>query len=329
MSKPMFLLAATALGALVATPAAAHSVTPEKILRAQDDLTYTGLLLINGSQRVQVTHGGAQQHRQAFFNPEGQVADLMVSDGRNRWHYAPKSQVVRLMPLEELGEVAPRLALLNQNYRFQVMGQARKADRLVVITRFTPLNAGNLTHMLWVDPHTNLPLAVERRQQDGKLVDRSEYLRIQYRPKLSQQAFQFRIPDGCRVQSSLTMLAHGSAGAVIPQDLSFKPPAPRATPKGYRLSAWKYFTSQRNVPTFNWRYHDGLNTLSLFAVHERFAPKPPQDAHVVSIEGGQGHMTTQGANHMLMWRANQVTYTLIGHLPEQQMIEMAASTLTH
>jgi outer membrane lipoprotein-sorting protein len=340
MSKTVpFHLASGAAGvtlagaALVAGPAIAGAIaprdsviTPEKILRAQDTLTYTGLLLINDKQRVQVTHGGGHQKRQAFFTPKGELSDLMVSDGRIRWHYAPRLKLVRLMPMDEEVSIKRRLALVDKNYRFQVMGQAKKAGRLVVLTRFLPKNQGNMTHMLWVDPSTYLPLAVERRTGDGRLLDRSEYLRIKYRPKLAAKVFQFSIPEGSKVQSPMTMLAHGDASLAPPATLGFRPPIAKVLPPGYTLVGWKYFQSNRDVPTFNWRFHDGLNSLSLFAVKERHQPAPKPEAKVLEFDSGRAFLATHGPNRMLMWKANAIGYTLVGHVPEEEMLKVARST---
>jgi outer membrane lipoprotein-sorting protein len=327
MTKQLTIFAGAAAGvALVAVPAVAGAITPERILHAQDTLTYTGLLLINGKQRVEVTHGGGHQKRQAFFGAKGELADLVISDGRIRWHYAPSQSLVRLMPLDEEVGISRRLGLVSRNYRFQVMGQARKAGRLVVLTRFLPKHQGNMTHMLWVDPSTYLPLAVERRAGDGRLIDRSEYLRIRYAPKLAAKAFQFSIPEGCKVQSFMTMLAHGDAKLAPPATLGFRPPVPKALPPGYSLMAWKYFSGNRNVPTFNWRFHDGLNSLSLFAVKERHQPAPPPDAKVLEVGNKQGFLAIHGANRMLMWKSREVGYTLVGHVPEEEMLKVARST---
>jgi negative regulator of sigma E activity len=326
MRRVAFLVVTAAGACLAAWPAIAWTITPEKILKAQDDLTYTGLLLINGTQKVQVTHGGGMRGRQAFFNAKGELADLMVSDGHIRWHFSPRMHVVRLMPMDEDVSLQKRLAMLNKNYRFQVLGQARKAGRLVVLTRFTPRNDGNMVHMLWVDPNTNLPLAVERRGGDGKLIDRSEYLRINYRPKLAPKAFEFSIPEGCQVQPSLTVMAHGDASLAPPATIGFRPPLPRQLPPGYQLLSWKFFMANHNVPTFNWRLHDGLNSLSLFAVADRYQPEPPPEAKVLELGRKRAFILDHGANHMLMWKASGVAYTLVGHVPEADMLKVAEST---
>lgn len=337
--RKSLLLVALALGGIpaaglaltLAGPAAAavrsSAITPERILRAQDDLTYTGLLLINGKQRAQVTHGGGTQRRQAFFGPNGEIADLLITDGRIRWHYAPRLNLVRLMPMDEEAGLPRRLSLLNKNYQFQVMGQAKKAGRMVVLTRFSPLHAGNMSHMLWIDPNTYLPLAVERRAGDGRLIDRSEYLRIHYRPRLAAKAFQFSIPQGCKVQSFLTVLGHGDAHLAPPATIAFHPPQPRQLPPGYALFSWQYFTANRDVPTFNWRFHDGLNSLSLFAVKERFQPEPPSDAKVIELGRKRAFLVEHGASRMLMWKAQEVGYTLVGHVPDEEMMKVARSTL--
>ncbi|MFP5503596.1 MAG: sigma-E factor regulatory protein RseB domain-containing protein, partial [Candidatus Sericytochromatia bacterium] len=239
---------------------------------------------------------------------------------------APKSQLVRVLPIEPKLGPKQRLALLGRNYRFQVLGQARRANRPVVLTRFHPRHAGNMSHMLWIDHETGLPLAVERRETGGALVDRSEYTRIEFSPVITENLFRFVIPDGCRVASAMTVLARGEAGHA-PRGLSFEPKAPQALPAGYAPLNWQYFKSGREVPTFAWRYHDGLSTLSLFAVDARHRAPMPKGAKVVGLKEGQGYVLSQGGERMLCWSRDAVAYTLVGHLPEAELVKVADSVM--
>jgi negative regulator of sigma E activity len=267
------------------------------------------------------------RQRQEYLGPDGRVADLLVSDGRIRWHYSPKTGHAKVLPLEPSTSLAKRLQLLARNYRFQLLGGGMRANRPVTLARFVPVHAGNLVHMLWVDNATHLPLAVERRDEDGKLVDRSEYLSIAFRPHFPPGAFTFQIPEGAQVGSTLTVLAHGRAGSPVPAAVPFRPALPQVAPAGYELMSWQYFKSQRQVPTFTWRFHDGLNSLSLFAVEERYQAHVPPDAKAVAVDGAQAFLARHGADQLLTWTAKGTNYTLVGHLPEAEMLRVARSTL--
>jgi negative regulator of sigma E activity len=309
---------------MAVSPAWAKAITPANILNAEHNLTYQGLLLIDGTQRVKVTRAGAGRQRQEFLGQDGHLKALVVSDGHTRWQYSLERHMAEVQPLDHAGAMPLRLALLLRNYRFQSMGESKRAGRPVMLVRFIPRHPGNLMHLLWVDHETDLPLAVERREQDGQLVDRSEYLSIQYNPPIDAQSFFFQIPEGVRVSSTFTMLAHGTATTPLPAGLHFA--APHVLPPGYALLTWKYFKSSKDVPTLDWHFHDGLNPLSLFAVPEaEKAPMPP-DARRVNLGGKLGFFLAHDASEMLTWSAGGASYTLVGHLPESDMIQMARST---
>lgn len=320
------LLTALAGMGVAAMPAVAAQLTPERILRAEENLPYVGTLVINGVRKVKVWNDGQQGERREFLGPKGEVVDLLVSDGRIRWHYLPRMQAVRVMPMEPQLQWAQRIKLLDQNYKFQVMGQARRANRPVVLARFQPKHPASLSHMLWVDYETALPLAVERRLADGKLVDRSEFTAIDYKAKMAAKKFRFEIPAGCRVQSTVTVLASGDASRPAPRGLDFTPRTPRVMPTGYKLLSWQYIQSAHKVPTMNWRFHDGLNPVSLFAVAEKHQARLPGEARAVALAKGAGYFITNGMERMLIWTNAGTAYTLVGHLPEDEMIKVADST---
>lgn len=314
-------------------PAHAAPLSPEGILRAREHLTYSGLLTISQpaalgpkTQRVRVTQGQGQRQRQEFLGPQGEVVDLVVSDGRIRWHWAPRHQAVRVSPMDAEGSLKQRLGLLKQNYVFRVLGQLRHLGRLTLLAQFQPRHPGNLTHRLWVDQATQLPLVVERRDPAGELVDRSEFTALDFAPSLAGKPFAFTVPTGCKVESTSTMLAEGDGYTPPPRGLTWRPEPPRALPEGYRLLHWQYFMDHRKVPTFAWRFHDGLNLLSCFATDARSLPAAPGGSRPVQVGGGQGYALAHGAKRMLAWTAGTTGYTLVGHLPDAALAQVAAST---
>lgn len=324
---PVALLLATA------APAQAAPLTPEGILRAREHLTYAGLLTISQpsalgpkSQQVRVVHGQGQRQRQEFLGAKGEVVDLVVSDGSIRWHWAPRRHAVRVSPMDAEGGLQQRLGLLRQNYDFRVLGQLRHLGRLALLAQFSPRHPGNLTHRLWVDQATQLPLVVERRDPAGALVDRSEFTTLDFAPSLVSKPFAFTVPTGCKVESTSTMLAEGDGHTPPPRGLTWRPEAPRALPDGYKLLHWQYFTDRRKVPTFAWRFHDGLNLLSCFATDARSLPGAPTGSRPVKVGTGDGYAIAHGAKRLLAWTAGTVGYTLVGHLPDAELEKVAAST---
>ena len=313
----------------VATPAHAAPLSPEGILRAREHLSYSGLLTISRgpkTQRVRITQGEGQRQRQEFLGPGGELLDLVVSDGQIRWHWAPRQQVVKVSPMDAEGSLKERLGLLRQNYVFRVLGQLRHLGRLTLLAQFQPRHPGNLTHRLWVDQATQLPLVVERRDPAGALVDRSAFTAIDFKPGLAGKPFAFTVPPGSKVESLTTLLAEGSGHTPPPRGLTWRPEPPAELPAGYRLLHWQYFVDHRKVPTFAWRFHDGLSLISCFATDARSLPSPPAESRAVRLGAGQGYALAHGAKRLLAWKAGGTGYTLIGHLPDAELARVAAST---
>ncbi len=334
MRTPWLLPLITCVAAFpAAAPAHAAQLSPEGILRAREHLTYGGLSTITQpsalgpkTQRVRVTHGAGQRQRQEFLGSQGEVVDLVVSDGQIRWHWAPRQQAVKVAPMDLEGSLKQRLGLLRQNYVFRVLGQLRHLGRLTLLAQFQPRHPGNLTHRLWVDQATQLPLVVERRDPAGELVDRSEFTEIDFQPSLAGKPFAFTVPTGCKVESTTTMLAAGDGESQPPRGLKWRPEPPGDLPAGYRLLHWQYFVDHRKVPTFAWRFHDGLNLLSCFATDARSLPTAPTGSRPVRVGTGHGYALAHGAKRMLAWTAGTTGYTLVGHLPDAVLEQVAAST---
>lgn len=319
---------------LALTPAAAAApLSPASILKAQQQLTYSGLLRVteyqstgNRSHRVRVTQMGSQRLRQEFLQPDGRLADLVITDDAIRWHHALGSGTVSVSPVAPPFKPAQRLALLEQNYTFKVLGQLRHMQRLALLAQFTPRHPGNLTQRMWVDQARRLPLVIERRGPNGQLVDRAEFLGIRFAPAIKPDLLKFKIPEKTRVVSPHTVLAQGDARTPLPTGLPWRPSPPSTLPPGYQLVHWQYFLDQRSIPTFVWRYHDGLGLVSCFATPIANAAIPPKEGEIVRDGSFYAHGHERAHARVLWWTSRATAYTLIGHLPFKALLQVARST---
>jgi hypothetical protein len=180
--------------------------------------------------------------------------------------------------------------------------------------------------MLSVDLVTHLPLVVERRSQDGALLDRVEYGQIDYAPRLERDVFHFNVPQGVKVLSPLVVLAQGGAEEPLPHGLPLEPDPPNELPDGYVLQSWRYFRDAADVPTFHWRYHDGLGTLSLFATRREQAPPAPAEGRPIALGQREALLVERDTGRLLTWSTEKITYTLVGELPAEDLLVMARST---
>lgn len=311
----------------------AAPLTVESLLRAQEKVHYSGLLRVkehhqNGprAHRVRITQQGPQHLRQEFLYPDGRVANLIITDEYIRWHHDVKTQTLTVEPVAPSLPRAQRLALLKQNYTFRVLGQLRHLKRPVLLAQFTPRHGGNLTHRLWVEHTQHFPLVVERRNSAGTLVDRSEFLGIRFAPSIEPELLKFKIPEGVRVVSSHTVLAQGGGSTPLPTGLKWRPAPPSYLPAGYQLVHWQYFLDARNIPTFVWRYHDGLGLLSCFATDVAHQAEPPVGSEPVANGRLRGYEHAQVGSRLLMWHHDRTAYTLISHLPSAALQRVADST---
>ncbi|MEB3198336.1 MAG: sigma-E factor regulatory protein RseB domain-containing protein [Candidatus Sericytochromatia bacterium] len=311
----------------------AAPLTPDAILRARETLHYSGLIKVTTFsergekvRRLRVTQVGSRGTRQEFLDAQGHLSDLVTVNGGVRWHYAPRQGKVTVSATESEGSLSQRLALVKRNYDFRVLGQLRHLQRLTLLAQFRPRQHGNLTHRLWVDQLTRLPLVVERRDEQGRLVDRSEFLSLRLNPVEAARALTFQLPAAVKVQSQNTMLARGDAATPLPVGLTWRPPPPRQLPAGYALIQWQYFLDHRQVPTFAWRFHDGLALLSCFATDARSQARRPAEGQPIRIGGHPGFALQHGHKRLLSWQQGPTAYTLVGECPEAWLNQVAENT---
>ncbi|MEB3285261.1 MAG: sigma-E factor regulatory protein RseB domain-containing protein [Candidatus Sericytochromatia bacterium] len=318
---------------LVSPLAFAAPLTPESMLKAHAQTSYSGLLRVTDhrrsksvNQRIRVTQAGVRRSRQEFLHPDGRISDLVIRDETIRWHHSTASHSVLVSPISPGFEPQQRLALLKQNYSFRVLGQLRHLKRLVLLAQFTPRHPGRLTHRLWVDQVERLPLVIERRGAQGQLIDRSEFLGVRFSPRIQPDALKFSLPLGARVQSIHTVLAQGGAQTPFPKVFTWRPLPPRQLPAGYQLLDWQYFLDRHSIPTVVWRYHDGLGLLSCFATASEHQARPPVAAKTITLGRFSAFEFGHEQRQVLMWRTDDTAYTMMGEVPPDALRTAAHST---
>jgi len=163
--------------------------------------------------------------------------------------------------------------LLLQNYRLRQMRVEPIARRRCVMASLEPRHSGNPTKLVWLDLATALPLKVQIRRPDGSLSEESQFLIIQYHPRLSAELFappDDAAPAWAEVRPDFDVIEVGTEGV----------------PPGYRLAE----TLNRRLPdgriaSFQ-RFTDGLNTLTV--VQSRTHPNPGALAGSAGVTGEVG-----------------------------------------
>lgn len=323
------VLLATAIATsspLLELPAAHAAPATFERLVASTQLPYIGELVVNGKTVLRVMHGSGDRRRHEVVAPAGMRGELIVDNGKTRWHHSPRTHQVDIAP-SELG--AKRLSLserlLERNFRLHVLRKEKVAGRAATVVDILPRHAGRPFQRLWMDEATGLPLRVERRTPQGVLIAKSEFKSIQVPAKLPTDAFEFALPPRARVTSTVQMIATGSTIADLKTPLPFPIKMPSYMPPGFEVVTVHLFEN-KGVRSVHWRLSDGLDMLSLFQTDRAHKAQRPPGAHDVAIANTQGFVVGQGPHRMLCWDTPEGAFSLVGDLTESELTRIAAST---
>lgn len=317
-------LATTAPVALMPRAEAAPATFSSLVESSQ--LPYVGELVVNGKTVLRVTHGSGDRRRHEVLAPAGMRGEVIVDNGKTRWHHSPRTSQVDIAPSEQ-GYRRPDMSerLLERNFRLHVMRKDRVAGRPTTVVDVLPRHAGRPFQRLWMDEETGLPLRVERRTPQGTLISVSEFRTIQVPAKLPPDAFEFALPPRARVTSSVQMIATGSTLAELKTPVPFPVKMPTYLPSGFEVMTVHLFEN-KGVRSIHWRLSDGLDMLSLFQTDRAHrAPRPP-GAHSVTVDDFQGFVVGQGPHRMVCWDTSEGAFSLVGDLSESELTRIAAST---
>lgn len=309
------------------SPSAQAAVEPSfaRLVQA-GSIPYVGELVVNGRTVLRVTHGAGGRRRQEVVSPPRMAGELVVDNGKTRWHYSPRTRRVDITP-STLGARRPMASerLLSRNFKLAVGAQATVLGRPARIVEIVPLHPGRTRQRLWMDTETGLALRTEHLSPSGLVVDRSEFRSLQLNPVLKPEAFEFTLPRRAKVGSSVQVLATGPTLEDLEVSLPFTPRLPDYLPEGFEVIDVQVFES-KGVRNVHWRLSDGLGMLSLFQATRESLPHRPDDAREVTFEGGRGYVVGHGSHRMLCWEMPHGSYSLVGDLAESELTRIASST---
>ncbi|HEY9855635.1 MAG TPA: sigma-E factor regulatory protein RseB domain-containing protein [Stenomitos sp.] len=319
------------LGALAVTttaspvPAEAAPATFESLVKSSQ-LPYVGELVVNGSTVLKVMHGSGDRRRHEVLSPAGIRGEVIVDNGKTRWHHSPRTGQVDIAP-SELNNKRPAASerLLEHNFNLKLLRKEKVAGRSTNVVDVLPRHAGRPSERLWMDEATGLPLRVERRTPEGALISTSEFRSIQVPAKVPADAFDFALPARARVTSSVQMIATGSTLADLKTATPFPVKMPTYLPPGFEVVTVHLFENN-GVRSIHWRLSDGLDTLSLFQTDREHHAQRPPGAHSIAIAQGEGFVVGQGPHRMVCWQTPEGAFSLVGDLSEAELTRIAAST---
>lgn len=240
--------------------------------------------------------------------------------------------VIRLDPEQKTASVgcarreAGTFELLLKNYAVTVERTepiiSRPADVLVVKHR----EPGRPAKKVWVDRATNLILRTEYYDCDGKLASLTFYTDIEWEPKLDDALFE--VPDGWKKVALEDDDARHWDRESLSKEVAFAVREPTRLPAGFAFDGFHLYHCRCGVASAHLRYVDGLNSVSVF---ERYTQCPGR-GRGRGFGWGKGRgggrncqLLASQPGRMLVRQEGDLSYILIGDLPEAELAKIADS----
>jgi len=309
----------------------------KKAMSVSDRLAFEGKQMVTMwfDTRTEATithehHQGRGRYRIEYLAPRQARGRLVISDGRIRWQYEPRSgrTLISSTDTADFSEefLSFSLSLLLSNYRLSLEPHpSTVAGRKAYVLSIIPKYRGKPTRRLWVDVATGLVLKTERAHSDGAPASISAYSEIQYRSGLPDSLFHFRPPyPGRIVRKMAPVIIHS------PKELHRRLGAwvmlPRSLAAGYRFQN-ATIQSLRGKSSVQLNYSDGLSTLSLVEIRSRSTSRLPASSRPVRVGSQKGWLISNRHFEILTWHNPKagLTLSLVGDLNEKTLLEIARS----
>ncbi len=274
------------------------------------------------ASQVQIYHAAPDQTRLEYLPAGNQPKRIVIIKGRTLLEYNPARNEIIERPAPEADEerltrdVLPHIL---SSYNVSFGGMEAVAGRAARVINVEGKFAGRPSLRIWVDRDRRLILRFERYKADGTLQETSAFLNIQYDPTFAQDLFTVPAPQGTQVRQqgrprSLSL-------DEIARRVGFTPQVPSRLPSGFHLTHSVVRVVQ-GQPAAVFVYTDGVSNLTLF--ESRGAKAQPR-GRAVRIGPVEGTIALQGPLTVLHWNGRGISYTLVGDLPQDELVQVAAS----
>ncbi|HYM70475.1 MAG TPA: polysaccharide deacetylase family protein, partial [bacterium] len=273
--------------------------------------------------QVRVYHQAPDRTRLEYLAVGDQPARIVVIDGDTQTTYVRATNQIIRAPAARTDEEALTQQILPQiaeNYNVRFSGAEQVAGRAARVIDVQSRFPGRPRLRVWVDMGTRLILRFERYGPGGALNQASAFIDVQINPAFPPGLFEVTPPPGAQIETR-----RPPAKLTIEQIASrvgFTPQLPAYLPAGYKLVGSRVVTLH-GVPTAVFAFTDGVATLTLF--ESRGAQGAPPNAQQVQVDGAPGTIATRGVANVLHWNARDVSFTLVGDLPSQEMVRVGGS----
>lgn len=198
--------------------------------------------------------------------------------------------------------------LLGHNYTIKAE-PARWEEREVWKIELTPRYPGNPSRVVMVDRTWLLPLYLEDHSPDGRILQTRKFRNLTVPPRVSSREIEelekLVREEGRKVSAGPPPIISARDAA---EELGFEPVLPGYVPEGYRLLGVRISRRERGLAHI--LFYNGVGVISLFE------QKIPWWARSSS---------PPSAGTAIAWEARGIRRTLVGDVPEKELLKMARS----
>ena len=320
----------------------------EKMQQKQDsieDYSYTMYMTMEfGGQKIEteadMMYKKPNKLKTVQTQPAEMAGSVTVSDGETMWLYDAQQNTVMIMELSETPEqndldYLQLIEMMMNESDFSLAGIEEVDGRTTYVIDMSPKDESDDLGMLgdmkvWVDKETWMPLKMDMKDADGNPMYSMEYRNFQTNTGISDDEFQFEVPEGAKVQTinmGEVLMPQAMTLEEAGEEATFDILVPSYLPDGYEFD--NAMVIQGFVETVSLTYKNGDEGLGISEIVFEDEPQTSQimdSAEVVSINDVEGKLVTIYDDYkMLQWEIGNIQLTLSGSLDKEELIQIAES----
>ena len=320
----------------------------EKMQQKQDsieDYSYTMYMTMEfGGQKMEteadMMYKKPNKLKTVQTQPAEMAGSVTVSDGETMWLYDAQQNTVMIMELSETPEqndldYLQFIEMMMNESDFSLAGIEKVDGRTSYVIDMSPKDESDDLGMLgdikvWVDKETWMPLKMDMKDADGNPMYSMEYRNFQTNTGISDDEFQFEVPEGAKVQTlnmDELLMPQAMTLEEAGEEATFDILVPSYLPDGYEFD--NAMVIQGFVETVSLTYKNGDEGLGISEIVFEDEPQTSQimdSAEVVSINDVEGKLVTIYDDYkMLQWEIGNIQLTLSGSLDKEELIQIAES----
>ena len=320
----------------------------EKMQQKQDsieDYSYTMYMTMEfGGQKMEteadMMYKKPNKLKTVQTQPAEMAGSVTVSDGETMWLYDAQQNTVMIMELSETPEqndldYLQLIEMMMNESDFSLAGIEKVDGRTSYVIDMSPKDESDDLGMfgdmkVWVDKETWMPLKMDMKDADGNPMYSMEYRNFQTNTGISDDEFQFEVPEGAKVQTlnmDELLMPQAMTLEEAGEEATFDILVPSYLPDGYEFD--NAMVIQGFVETVSLTYKNGDEGLGISEIVFEDEPQTSQimdSAEVVSINDVEGKLVTIYDDYkMLQWEIGNIQLTLSGSLDKEELIQIAES----